>query len=474
VTLPTSPAKIGNSFDVVAGEEYSLSMTLNSGGNKPAVGWIPPAEPGQCGPKKNPGANACGVRWDINPLINYATANSTDITGVTAGADQANIECWGDPIENDATQDYDFNDWAMIFGYVGVAAGRPYYCSNVAGETTVNKPILNVGETLTVSSKSNTPVNGFFYAVYNADNNPSGNSPTVVCSGTGTHAQCPNGGTPMILSDPNNKTDGTGLRTSGSASVAYANLFVTDKTTGKQVTNIQINAYFNLNGGQWSYPEVKCVTFTKMGAAACVPVWTPDPGTICLGTQFEQTSNCPDAGVKLSTGTKNCGCTEDWHPAFEGTLECAATCITQTKCGETRNVCGTKPVTWSPNPALTCVGTNVTQTSNCGGTRVVPGTKSCAVGACMSINVYKKIGEVWGTNPLTPSQLQSLKVGDVVKATMTTNAAGTGGQFGIKINGVFKGWMNGTTNGTLISSIEIPIPAVGTYEIAGRVSTTSQ
>ena len=104
----------------------------------------------------------------------------------------------------------------------------------------------------------------------------------------------------------------------------------------------------------------------------------------------------------------------------------------------------------------------------------MPGTKSCAVGACMSINVYKKIGEVWGTNPLTPSQLQSLKVGDVVKATMTTNAAGTGGQFGIKINGVFKGWMNGTTNGTLISSIEIPIPAVGTYEIAGRVSTTSQ
>ncbi|KKT48731.1 MAG: hypothetical protein UW41_C0020G0020, partial [Candidatus Collierbacteria bacterium GW2011_GWC2_44_18] len=92
---------------VVAGEEYSLSMTLTSGGNKPAVGWIPPAEPGQCGPKKNPGANACGVRWDINPLINYATANSTDITGVTAGADQANIECWGDPIENDATQDYD-------------------------------------------------------------------------------------------------------------------------------------------------------------------------------------------------------------------------------------------------------------------------------------------------------------------------------------------------------------------------------
>lgn len=34
------------------------------------------------------------------------------------------------------------------------------------------------------------------------------------------------------------------------------------------------------------------------------------------------------------------------------------------------------PTTWTPDPALTCVGTNVTQTSNCGTTRTTAGTKT--------------------------------------------------------------------------------------------------
>lgn len=34
--------------------------------------------------------------------------------------------------------------------------------------------------------------------------------------------------------------------------------------------------------------------------------------------------------------------------------------------------------TWTPDPALTCTGTNLTQTSNCGTTRTVAGTRNCS------------------------------------------------------------------------------------------------
>lgn len=36
------------------------------------------------------------------------------------------------------------------------------------------------------------------------------------------------------------------------------------------------------------------------------------------------------------------------------------------------------PTTWTPDPALTCAGTNITQTSNCGTTRTTAGTKNCS------------------------------------------------------------------------------------------------
>ena len=51
---------------------------------------------------------------------------------------------------------------------------------------------------------------------------------------------------------------------------------------------------------------------------------------------------------------------------YKSMLECNNA---QTTCTDT---------TWTPDPALTCTGTNVTQTSNCGKTRVVGGTKDCS------------------------------------------------------------------------------------------------
>ncbi|EKD53148.1 MAG: hypothetical protein ACD_61C00138G0001 [uncultured bacterium] len=116
-----SPAKADRTFDVIAGEQYALSMVVKypNNTNKPAVGWIPPAEVGKCGPKKSPGKDKCGVLWDISKLIEYAKANSSGITGIKAGVNEANVGCWADPKTNNPLEDYDFNDWAIVFGYVG-------------------------------------------------------------------------------------------------------------------------------------------------------------------------------------------------------------------------------------------------------------------------------------------------------------------------------------------------------------------
>ena len=145
----------------------------------------------------------------------------------------------------------------------------------------------------------------------------------------------------------------------------------------------------------------------------------------------------------------------------------AAYCETTTVCIDT---------TWTPDPALTCTGTNVTQTSNCGNTRTVAGTKDCsAAGVCTEIKIYKKVNGVWGA-ALTQAQLQALQVGDVVKGVMTTNMNGLAGVFTVTVNGVLQGSIDGTTvaTGNLISSPEIAIPVAGTYKIEGRVNTTVQ
>jgi hypothetical protein len=122
VLIDNKVATVSKTFDVIAGQEYTYSFKIiypSPVGKKPAYGWIPPAEVGKCGPKKSPGQNKCGVLWDIKTLIDYAKANSSSIAGIKAGVNEANVQCWADPLSNDPTKDYDFNDWAIVFGYAG-------------------------------------------------------------------------------------------------------------------------------------------------------------------------------------------------------------------------------------------------------------------------------------------------------------------------------------------------------------------
>ena len=162
---------------------------------------------------------------------------------------------------------------------------RPDYCVSASA----NKASMLPGETLTLSSVSNTPVNGFFWVAYNRDNVYGPGNAKPICTGAGdVTTECPNGGTQLIISDPNNKTDGTGLRTNGSAQITYGRLFLNDKSwNNQQVKNISIMAYFSLNGGQQSWPQDACKAFTKMGTAVSP---SPNPTISCTDLTKDKTT----------------------------------------------------------------------------------------------------------------------------------------------------------------------------------------
>ena len=128
----------------------------------------------------------------------------------------------------------------------------------------------------------------------------------------------------------------------------------------------------------------------KTSNSTCTPsTWTPDPALTCVGTSLTQTSNC--GTTRTIQGTKNCSCTPN------GTVTCSTDCssacgqqaTTITTCTDSCGSPATKqcPATascctdtvWLPEANLTCSEAILTQTSNCGKTRTVQGTKNCCV-----------------------------------------------------------------------------------------------
>jgi len=104
----------------------------------------------------------------------------------------------------------------------------------------------------------------------------------------------------------------------------------------------------------------------------------------CGGVKF----CCPSPNAKWTKDLTKCCVADVWNP--DPSLTCTTAKVTQTSnCGTTREVSGTKTdgacvvacvdSTWSPDPSLTCTTAKVTQTSNCGKTRQTSGTKDCCV-----------------------------------------------------------------------------------------------
>lgn len=163
--------------------------------------------------------------------------------------------------------------------------GRPDFCSSAS----VNKSTLKPGESVVVSSVSKAQVDNFTYAIYNLDNLYGPGNPKPVCVSSGgdvilpQESVCPNGTHRLIFKDPN-----TAMRTTGSRTIQYENLFVVDKNwASKQVSNVQISAYFSIGTGQTSLPDPKCVAYVS----------TSNPGLVCTNKRawMDETNNTPGA-----------------------------------------------------------------------------------------------------------------------------------------------------------------------------------
>ena len=141
--------------------------------------------------------------------------------------------------------------------------------------STISAASINPGQSVTLTSTSTINANVFSYFVFNRDNLDAGGIPKSLCVASGGDittdtAACPPGTHTLIFTDPN-----TTLRTTGSRTLAYNELFVADQNNGGTIpTQLQINSYFTITGDGTSHSDPNCVEFL---AAAGAPTLTPTP-----------------------------------------------------------------------------------------------------------------------------------------------------------------------------------------------------
>lgn len=177
-----------------------------------------------------------------------------------------------------------------------------------------------------------------------------------------------------------------------------------------------------------------------------------DPGDICHGT---------DVCVSLPNQTGSDGKTK---------CECGGGACT--------------PTTWTPDPALTCSSANVNQTSNCGTTRLVPGTKNCfVVGKCINLKAYIPGTAQSAPIEMTQAKLNSLKINDVVLLACTASLANLSSKFTITVdtsdpNGIVTPGVPQVVYGDgyfddvkKISTYNYKIVKAGSYKFTGQISS---
>jgi len=356
----------------------------------------------------------------------------------------------------------------------------------------ISPAVVNQGQSVTVSSTSTTNANVFFYSAYNMDNlyGPGNAKPICVEGAIDYGDQCPGTSGLLIFSDINNRTDGGGLRTAGSVNIPYASLFaINDKNNSDRlVTNVAFMAYFMKDNGPVSPPDDNCKTYTKM-ASVCVPNGVKDcPACPTECGLVASKIMCKDSCNKDTPGS--CPSTADCCPAA-GT--CPTACdyaggtVPNGSCGITTCVAGSCPSGRSC-VAGTCEGCPAEGTCprTCGypggtipngscGTTTCAVTPDCEVGACTLINVYKKVDGVYGTTPLTTAQLQALKIGDVLKFSLTSSMDNLRGRFRVTVAGVAGSWLNGTidaTNKKLVTYSDYTVVTAGIYQFEAQVTIT--
>lgn len=174
------------------------------------------------------------------------------------------------------------------------------------------------GQSTTITSVSKTQVNNFTYALYNLDNlyGPSNPKPVCVTSGgdvTNIQGSCPSGTYHLRYKDTN-----TALRTTGSRTVTYEQIFVADRNNNNQaVQRLQVLAFFQVDNGAISLPNPACVVYANQAVATPLPTPTPIP-TPTPSPSPSSTPTPPPVGaqcvaVKIYQVTGDIGSQTNWQ-----------------------------------------------------------------------------------------------------------------------------------------------------------------
>jgi hypothetical protein len=155
-----------------------------------------------------------------------------------------------------------------------------------------------------------------------------------------------------------------------------------------------------------------------------VSSWSPATDTVCSGTVFEQTSNCPNV-KRQATGTKSCSCNPSCPTTCGGGGEdngCSGTCAARAAC---------PPTCTCPDPSLYCQGVGLIGSCN----------QTCPAGT--------KPGCIAPTLDFTASPADIPNGGSTTLSWSTTNATYCRGYVGGGIGGFYYdplnngGWFSG-------------------------------
>lgn len=195
---------------------------------------------------------------------------------------------------------------------------------------------------------------------------------------------------------------GETIRVTGSASVNFCNnrsVALSMTANGRSLFSygslpLLFRVYGSTTLAAPSTPGTYCVYFggslrqfdklspVTSGRNVCYSVQSPcycnDTANYCSGTTY--VNYCGN----VCTGTKVCCTDTSWTP--DSSNYCFNTSFTQTSnCGNTRVVAGTKTDTyWTPNTSTQCSGIKFTQTGDCGTPREAIGTMPSLPGQCGS------------------------------------------------------------------------------------------
>lgn len=186
---------------------------------------------------------------------------------------------------------------------------------NLCSSATTSQVYLKSGQSATITSTANTPVNTFFYAFYNIDNPNESNR--IVCSsvyiaGWATYqGTCPAG--TYQLARTNTYTT---ARTSETTTFPANSIFMYDANYGGTLAkNLQINAYYWVNGRPISWPESACVFNERLCSPLCSPAaCAPTYETVNQG-YGSTTFSCTNSPSQCGTESRTCYCRACTAPA---------------------------------------------------------------------------------------------------------------------------------------------------------------